>query len=55
MIKVEKRASTVLYKFLISNCRGYSFILPANVCPVVPLTFIKANIDFVFVDIGFLT
>lgn len=51
MIKVEKRASTVLYKFLISNCKGYHFILPANVCPVVPLTFIKANIDFIFVDI----
>lgn len=51
MIKVEQRASTVLYKWLTSNCRGYTFLIPANVCSVVPLTFLKAGIDFDFVDI----
>lgn len=51
MIKVEQRASTVLFKFLLSNCKGYHFLLPANVCPVVPLTFLKAKINFSFVDI----
>lgn len=51
MIKVEKRASTVLYKFLISNCEGCHFFIPANVCSVVPLTFLKSKIDFSFVDI----
>lgn len=51
MICVEKRASTVLYKFLISNCQCYHFLIPANVCSVVPLTFLKAGVDFSFVDI----
>ena len=51
MIKIEQRASSVLYKFLVSNCKGRHFIMPANVCPVVPLTFLKANIGFSFVDI----
>lgn len=55
MICIEKRASTVLYKFLISNCQGYHFIIPANVCSVVPLTFLKAGIDFSFVDINPIT
>ena len=55
MIKIEQRASTVLYKWLISNCLGYRFLIPANVCSVVPLTFLKAGIDFDFVDINFST
>lgn len=55
MIKIEQRASSVLYKFLVSNCRGKCFLLPANVCPVVPLTFLKAGISFDFVDIDPLT
>lgn len=53
MIQVEQRASTVLYKFLISNCKDYHFLIPANVCSVVPLTFLKADVDFSFVDIDF--
>ena len=51
MIVIEQRASSILYKFLVSNCKGRHFLMPANVCPVVPLTFLKANIDFSFVDI----
>lgn len=51
MIRVEQRASTVLYKWLSSNCQGYTFLIPANVCSVVPLTFLKAGVDFDFVDI----
>ena len=51
MIRVEQRASTVLFKYLVSNCKGYNFLLPANVCPVVPLTFLKAGVEFSFVDI----
>lgn len=47
----EKRASTVLCRFLKSNPVKYPFLLPANVCPVVPLTFLKAGISFEFVDI----
>lgn len=51
MIIIEQRASVVLYRFLVANCKDFHFLLPANVCPVVPLTFLKANIDFTFVDI----
>ncbi len=49
----ENRASAVLYYFLTSNIieYPYPFLLPANVCPVVPLTFLKAQIPFEFVDI----
>lgn len=55
MIRIEQRASTVLYKFLVSNCQGYHFLVPANVCSIVPLTFLKAGIDFSFVDIDITT
>lgn len=55
MIRVEQRASTVLYKFLVSNCQGYHFLIPANVCSIVPLTFLKAGIDFSFIDIDLTT
>lgn len=50
MIQIEQRASVVLYRFLKANCNGYQFLLPANVCPVVPLTFLKAKVGFSFVD-----
>lgn len=52
MIQIEQRASVVLYRFLVANCKDFHFLLPANVCPVVPLTFLKAKIDFSFVDIN---
>lgn len=55
MYIIEPRASTVLYNFLINNCKGFTFYLPANVCPVVPLVFLKANVDFNFVDINMKT
>ena len=44
------RACGVLFGF-IKQCSGY-YILPANVCPVVPLTFRLASVDFRFVDIN---
>lgn len=47
----ENRASTVLFRFLKSNPVEYPFLLPANVCPVVPLTFLKARVPFEFIDI----
>ena len=47
----ENRASAVLYYFLTSNTVEYPFLLPANVCPIVPLTFLKAGVSFEFVDI----
>ena len=51
MVQIEQRASVVLYRFLVANCKGFHYLLPANVCPVVPLTFLKANVNFSFVDI----
>jgi hypothetical protein len=51
MTILENRASVVLYNFLISNKFYYPFLLPSNVCPIVPSSFIKANVAFEFVDI----
>lgn len=43
------RACGILYRFIKQN-RG-RYLMPANVCPVVPLTFQLAEVDFDFVDI----
>lgn len=52
MLIFEQRASTILYHFLVSNRFSGKFILPANICPIVPLTFRKARISYEFVDIS---
>ena len=49
MIIFEDRAATVLYKTLKSLKNKNKFLLPLNICPIVPDTFIKANINFEFV------
>lgn len=51
MISFANRASAVLYGFLKSKSFKGPFLIPANVCPVVPLTMMKAGVDFEFVDI----
>jgi len=51
MVVFSNRASSVLYNFLKTNGFRNRFLLPANVCPVVPLTMMKAGVDFEFVDI----
>lgn len=43
------RACAIIYRFIKKN--GGRYLLPANICPVVPLTFRLADIDFDFVDI----
>jgi dTDP-4-amino-4,6-dideoxygalactose transaminase len=48
---LEKRASAVLFKFLISNRRTGGYLVPANVCPIVPAVFHKAGVPFEFLDI----
>lgn len=50
-IVYANRASAILCNFLKSNEFKNPFLLPANVCPVVPLSFIKAHVPFEFVDI----
>jgi dTDP-4-amino-4,6-dideoxygalactose transaminase len=52
---VGARASTILYNTLMANKSKFSnrkFILPANICPIVPLTLLKAGIFFEFLDIS---
>lgn len=51
MITYANRASAVLYGFLKSHAFNEPFLIPANVCPVVPLTMMKAGVDFEFIDI----
>ena len=52
MIAFERRASTVLYKLLSSRRDSRPFLLPANACPIVPITLTKAGIPFDLVDIS---
>lgn len=49
MILYTQRASGALYRYACAN-RG-TYIIPANSCPVVPLTFLKAGCKIEFVDI----
>ncbi len=51
MFVQEYRASKILYNFLKSNNISGKFILPANVCGIIPLTFYYAGVDFDFFDI----
>jgi len=51
MIVTARRASAILYNILHSRPDRRPFLLPANMCPVIPLTFLKAEIPFAFVDI----
>ncbi len=51
MIAFERRASTVLFNFLRGMGSTGVFLLPANICPLVPLVFQKAEIPFEFIDI----
>jgi hypothetical protein len=47
----ENRASAILHNLLSSQPHRTAWLLPANVCPIVPLTFRKARCSFEFVDI----
>ncbi len=51
MFVQDYRASKILYNFLMSNNIKGRFLLPANVCAIVPLVFHYANVEFDFVDI----
>ena len=51
MILFEDRAASVLYNVL-NSISNKKFLLPLNVCPIVPDTFIRANKEFEFCDIN---
>ena len=46
------RASAILYNLLVSRPHQRTWLMPANICPIVPITFLKANVPFEFVDIS---
>jgi dTDP-4-amino-4,6-dideoxygalactose transaminase len=46
------RASAILYSILIGRTDLRPWLLPANICPIVPITFLKARVPFEFVDIS---
>ncbi len=46
------RASTILYNLLMHREAKLPWLLPANICPIVPITFLKAKTSFEFVDIS---
>jgi hypothetical protein len=48
----EPRASAILYNLLKSQDNTRPWLLPANICPIVPMTFFKAEVPFEFVDIS---
>lgn len=52
MIAFERRAATVLFNLLRSHEMRGPFLLPANVCPIVPMVFLKARRAFEFIDIA---
>lgn len=51
---LKNRASAILYDYL---CQAETsvFVLPANVCIIVPVTFLKAKVSFLLVDINLKT
>ena len=46
------RASAILYHLLVSQPEKRAWLLPANICPIVPITFLKAGVPFDGVDIS---
>jgi hypothetical protein len=51
MILFESRACGILYNLLRTLPGDLPFLLPADVCPVVPLTFLRAGRSFRFLDL----
>ena len=52
MIAFETRASSVLFNLIRSHPTEGPFLLPANICPIVPMVLFKARRPFEFVDIA---
>lgn len=45
------RASAILYSVICQRADSRPWLLPANICPIVPITFLKARVPFEFTDI----
>jgi hypothetical protein len=48
----SSRASAILYNILVRRADSRPWLLPANICPIVPIIFLKARVSFEFVDIS---
>lgn len=46
------RASAILYSLLVNQLDQHPWLLPANICPVVLIAFLKARVPFELVDIS---
>ena len=51
-IVLAPRASAIIYGLLTNLIDKKPWLLPANICPIVPITFLKARVAFQFVDIS---
>ena len=51
ILKFAQRTSVILYNFLARVPKKKTFLLPANVCPIVPAVYMKAGVPFEFIDI----
>lgn len=52
MIMYGNRASYIIYNYLLSNYEGQGYwLIPLNACPIVPITFLTAQVPFKLVDI----
>lgn len=51
MIQFARRASAILYNLLRSRGDSRPYLLPANICPIVPATFLEAGCPFELIDI----
>ena len=49
---VKNRASAILFNLLKSNSSDLIWLIPSNCCPIVPITFLKANKRFELIDIN---
>ena len=52
MLVTDYRAAAILFNFLVSGKFTKKFFIPANACPVVPFTFLKAGVPFEIIDIS---
>ncbi len=52
MIIFSRRASYLIYNYILSNSKPGYWLLPLNSCPLVPITFLTANVPFKLVDIS---
>lgn len=52
MIVFERRACTILHNVLRARGDARTFLIPANICPIVPVTFLEAGQPFELVDIS---